>query len=51
MTVIIMQSNQNNRPAESEVSGSNARAPIFPEQKPFLYHEWSGMVETYALYR
>ena len=21
------------------------------EQKPVLYHEWSGMVETHALYR
>ena len=24
---------------------------ILLEQKPVLYHEWSGMVETHALYR
>ena len=40
------------RTAESEVSGSNPRVQfLLLEQKPVLYHQWSGMVETCALYR
>ena len=35
------------RTAKSDVSVSNPRARfLLLEQKPFLYHEWSGMVET-----
>ena len=37
--------NKQRQTAESEVSGSNPRARfLLLEQKPVLYHEWSGMV-------
>ena len=40
------------RTAESEVSGSYPRVRfLLLEQKPVLYREWSGILETHALYR
>ena len=40
------------RTEESEVSGSNSRARFqLLKHKPVLYHEWSGMVGSHALYR
>ena len=40
------------RTAELEVSGSNPRARfLLLEQKPVLYHEWSRIAETHAVYR
>ena len=53
----IRHSSRRIRPARGRVgrvtdSGSNPRARfLLLEQKPVLYHEWSGMVETNALYR
>ena len=39
------------RTSESEVSGSNPWAhDLLLEQKPVLYDEWSGMMETHAQY-
>ena len=40
------------RTADSEVSGSNPRLDsYFKDINQVTYHEWSGMVETHALYR